>query len=105
MYPPNARPTVENTIAALRKKYGPESGSMETRPVQLSVWGVDMIDAYWVFDADGKQLPPKEASDFFKACSDYLARFQRATAASWGPMTSIAGKGILRKRIADPIHL
>jgi len=58
----NDRPTVENTLAGLRKKYGPES----TR--QLG--GERLI---WIYDAQGQQVTGAKANDIYSKCSQTWA--------------------------------
>ena len=66
-YARDSRPAVTNVIAALREKYGPESGTTNTRLAQMN-FGIEMINAYWVFDARGKPLPHAEAATFSASC-------------------------------------
>ena len=56
------RPTVENTLAGLRKKYGPES----TR----QPGGERLI---WIYDAQGQQVMGAKADDIYSKCSQTWA--------------------------------
>ena len=56
------RPTVENTLAGLRKKYGPES----TR----QPGGERLI---WIYDAQGQQVMGAKAEDIYSKCSQTWA--------------------------------
>jgi hypothetical protein len=55
------RPTVENSLAGLRKKYGPESArEMNNRLI-------------WIYDAQGQQVMGPKASDIYSKCSQTWA--------------------------------
>ena len=58
----DSRPTVENTLAGLRKKYGPES----TR----QPGGERLI---WIYDAQGQQVMGAKADDIYSKCSQTWA--------------------------------
>ena len=58
----NDRPTVENTLAGLRKKYGPES----TRQP-----GSERL--IWIYDAQGQQVMGAKADDIYSKCSQTWA--------------------------------
>lgn len=66
-YAPDARPTVANIIAALRQKYGKEDGSL-ANPLAAQQAGVEMMDAFWVFDDAGKRVPPQAARTYAESC-------------------------------------
>jgi type II secretory pathway pseudopilin PulG len=51
------RPTLENTLAGLRQKYGPES----TRQVNSRL--------IWIYDANGQQVMGQQAMDIYNQCS------------------------------------
>jgi hypothetical protein len=53
----DSRPTVENTLAGLRKKYGPES----TRQLNSRL--------IWIYDAQGQQVTGAKADDIYSKCS------------------------------------
>ena len=55
------RPTVENTLAGLRQKYGPES----TRQVNSRL--------IWIYDAQGQQVMGAKADDIYSKCSQTWA--------------------------------
>jgi hypothetical protein len=57
----DSRPTVENTLAGLRKKYGPES----TRQVNSRL--------IWIYDAQGQQVMGAKADDIYSKCSQTWA--------------------------------
>ena len=57
----DSRPTVENTLAGLRKKYGPES----TRQVTSRL--------IWIYDAQGQQVMGAKADDIYSKCSQTWA--------------------------------
>jgi hypothetical protein len=78
-YTPEARPTVANIIAALRQKYGKEDGSMQS-PASAQVVGVELLDAYWVFDGAGKRVPPQAAHSYAESCRSVHAPAQDALA-------------------------
>lgn len=67
-YDGDTRPTVANVIAALREKYGPEDGSM--RDKSLTGTG-DLMDAYWVFDANGKKVSTQQAKGYVAVCAGH----------------------------------
>ena len=71
VYPSNARPTCAGTIAQLRNVYGPESGTTKAGSIIQELYGVETVDAYWVFDAAGKLLPEKDAAEFYRFCAEY----------------------------------
>ena len=52
----DSRPTVENTLAGVRNKYGPES---TTQPNRL----------LWIYDAQGQQVTGAKADDIYSKCS------------------------------------
>ena len=56
-----SRPTVENTLAGLRKKYGPES----TQQVNSRL--------IWIYDAQGQQVMGAKANDIYSKCSQTWA--------------------------------
>jgi len=66
-YQPEGRPSVTNVIAALRQKYGREDGSLQ-HPASVQAAGVELLDAYWVFDNAGKRLPPQTARSYVESC-------------------------------------
>ncbi len=66
-YAEDGRPTVTNIIAALRQKYGKEDGSLQ-HPASVQAAGVELLDAYWVFDDAGKRVPPAAARDYAQLC-------------------------------------
>jgi hypothetical protein len=51
------RPTVQNTLAGLRKKYGPES----TQQVNTRL--------IWIYDAQGRQVTGAKAQEIYSTCS------------------------------------
>ena len=57
----DSRPTVENTLAGLRKKYGPES----TKQVNSRL--------IWIYDAQGQQVMGAKADDIYSKCSQTWA--------------------------------
>jgi hypothetical protein len=57
----DSRPTVENTLAGLRKKYGPES----TQQVNSRL--------IWIYDAQGQQVMGAKADDIYSKCSQTWA--------------------------------
>ncbi len=57
----DSRPTVENTLAGLRKKYGPES----TKQVNSRL--------IWIYDAQGQQVMGSKADDIYSKCSQTWA--------------------------------
>jgi hypothetical protein len=57
----DSRPTVENTLAGLRKKYGPES----TRQLNSRL--------IWIYDAQGQQVTGAKADDIYSKCSQTWA--------------------------------
>lgn len=57
----DSRPTVENTLAGLRKKYGSES----TRQVNSRL--------IWIYDAQGQQVMGAKADDIYSKCSQTWA--------------------------------
>jgi hypothetical protein len=61
------RPTVTNIIAALRQKYGKEAGSLQ-HPASVQAAGVELLDAYWVFDDAGQRVPPAAARQYAELC-------------------------------------
>lgn len=61
------RPTVTNIIAALRQKYGKEAGSLQ-HPASVQAAGVELLDAYWVFDDAGQRVPPPAARQYAELC-------------------------------------
>ena len=63
----DGRPTVTNVIAALRQKYGKEAGSLQ-QPASVQAAGVELLDAYWVFDDAGQRVPPAAARDYAQLC-------------------------------------
>lgn len=72
-YAPDARPTVANIIAALRQKYGKEDGSL-ANPLAARQAGVEMMDAFWVFDDAGKRVPPQAARTYAESCGACTSR-------------------------------
>jgi hypothetical protein len=66
-FPSEGRPTVTNTIAALRQKYGKEDGSLQ-HPASVQAAGVELLDAYWVFDGAGKRVPAPAARQYAELC-------------------------------------
>ena len=58
----DSRPTVDNTLAGLRRKYGPES----TR----QPGGERLI---WIYDAQGQQVTGAKANDIYSKCSQTWA--------------------------------
>jgi len=79
-YADQERPTVANLIAGLREKYGPEDGSM-TPPAVAKASGVELRDAYWIFDINGQKLPRQRAAQLAATCtaiweSSYLDRLK-----------------------------
>jgi hypothetical protein len=67
-YDGDARPTAANVLTSLRQKYGQEDGSMMAPQVAKS-YGVESIDAYWVFDANGKKVAPPQAKGYAANCT------------------------------------
>jgi hypothetical protein len=74
------KPTVANVIAALREKYGKESGSISP-PGVPAMQKVELVDAFWVFDAKGQKVPPAVAAEVGKWCvgqnKEYLSLLQQ----------------------------
>jgi hypothetical protein len=72
-YAPPNRPNRANVIAALREKYGPESGS------QALPGSTNLYFMYWAFDRDGRKVADDRA-EAVRACrevdKDYLARLE-----------------------------
>ena len=66
-YSGDNRPALANVIAGLRQKYGPEDGSLQN-PITAKMNGVEMMDAFWVFDSNGKKAPAKRARDYAQLC-------------------------------------
>lgn len=60
-------PSLDNTIAALRKKYGPESIPPDRDPRAATK---SMV---WVLDPQGRPLPPGPAHSLYLACSAPLS--------------------------------
>jgi len=58
------RPATENTIAALRKKYGPENIPPGSDPMNQHLT--------WIYDADGKLLPAGKAKEVLMSCATIL---------------------------------
>lgn len=56
-FTPDTAPNVSNTLAALRKKYGPESGTGDTNSNTI----------YWVFDYEGHALSKGQLAELKKA--------------------------------------
>jgi len=67
VFPDEGRPTVTNIIAALRQKYGKEDGSLQ-QPASVQAAGVELLDAYWVFDGAGKRVPTPAARQYAELC-------------------------------------
>jgi hypothetical protein len=67
VYADESRPTVTNIIAALRQKYGKEDGSLQ-HPASVQAAGVELLDAYWLFDNAGKRVPPAAAREYAQLC-------------------------------------
>lgn len=55
-------PTVDNTVAALRAKYGPES-----KMTPITQW--DQLELIWVFDGAGNQVPGRDVERFLGVCA------------------------------------
>jgi len=66
-YSGDNRPAVTNVIAAFRQKYGPEDGSLQD-PATAKANRVELMDAFWVFDSNGKKVPAKQAKDYAQRC-------------------------------------
>lgn len=66
-YPADARPTVANVIQALRQKYGKEDGTLQ-HPASARAAGVELLDAFWVFDDAGKRVPAAAARSYVDSC-------------------------------------
>lgn len=88
-FPAEGRPTVTNTIAALRQKYGKEDGSLQ-QPASVQAAGVELLDAYWVFDGAGKRVAAPAAREYAQLCrsahlpgQDPLALAQKAPLSSF----------------------
>jgi hypothetical protein len=65
-YSNQTAPSLDNTLAGLRKKYGPES-------VFLNPDERDMTkNMVWVYDASGKPVAAAEARGLYLACTAYL---------------------------------
>jgi hypothetical protein len=68
-YPSQERPSMDNIVAALRQKYGPESLRPGTNPARVD----SMV---WVFDAQGRPLPAAQAKRTWELCASLMdARF------------------------------
>lgn len=67
VYAEEGRPTVTNIIAALRQKYGKEDGSLQ-HPASVQAAGVELLDAYWLFDDAGKRIAPAAAREYAQLC-------------------------------------
>ncbi|MEJ0086733.1 MAG: hypothetical protein WDO72_13685 [Pseudomonadota bacterium] len=67
VYAEEGRPTVTNIIAALRQKYGKEDGSLQ-QPASVQAAGVELLDAYWLFDDAGKRVSPTAAREYAQLC-------------------------------------
>ena len=65
-YIPRNQPSLENTLAALRSKYGPESIPADTDPRNRTK---NMV---WVYDASGKLLPRDQAMPLYMSCGGKL---------------------------------
>jgi hypothetical protein len=59
-------PSLENTLAALRKKYGPENIPADPDPRNLSK------NITWIFDAQGRPVPAAQAKSLNMTCTNYL---------------------------------
>jgi hypothetical protein len=59
-------PSLENTLAALRKKYGPENIPADTDLRNLTK------NITWIFDAQGRPVPSGEAKSLNMTCTNYL---------------------------------
>lgn len=59
------RPTAGNVIAALREKYGKETGEMH--PGTGRAYGVEWTSAFWTFDAQGQKVTGPQA-DAARSC-------------------------------------
>jgi hypothetical protein len=59
-------PSMDNTIAALRKKYGPENIPADPDPRSLAK------SITWIFDARGRPVPASEAKSLNMTCNNYL---------------------------------
>jgi len=60
------RPSLENTLTALRAKYGPPSIPVDPDPRDTTK------TLTWVFDADGKLLPKEKAMPLYMTCGQKL---------------------------------
>lgn len=60
-YEPGHAPTADNTVAALRAKYGPETKRDDT-PL------MDTISLLWVFDGAGNQVSSSDVERFLGSC-------------------------------------
>jgi hypothetical protein len=65
-YADQNKPSLDNTIAGLRKKYGPENISPDPDPRNMTKFMA------WVFDAHGKPLAPGLAKTVNMACTSAL---------------------------------
>jgi hypothetical protein len=66
-YTPQNSPSLDNALAGLRKKYGPENAYFNPDPrVMTKVMS-------WVYDLNGKPLGDAEAHTLFLACDAFLA--------------------------------
>jgi hypothetical protein len=88
------RPTVTNIIAALRQKYGKESGSLQN-PASVQAAGVELLDAYWVFDDAGQRVPPAAARQYAELCRGaYVPGLDASSLVSAGRATALVPGGV-----------
>lgn len=88
------RPTVTNIIAALRQKYGKETGSVQ-HPASVQAAGVELLDAYWVFDDAGQRVPVAAARPYVDACrGTYLPGRDGLALSQAGRATALVPAGI-----------
>ena len=76
-YRPQSTPSLDNTIAGLRKKYGTENAF----PLVTDPRIMTKIVA-WAFDTDGKMLGSARGKALFLACDTYLGNHFSSTALS-----------------------
>jgi hypothetical protein len=76
-YRPQSTPSLDNTIAGLRKKYGAENAF----PLVTDPRIMTKIVA-WAYDTGGKMLGPAQGRALFLACDTYLGNHFSSTALS-----------------------
>ena len=89
------RPTVTNIIAALRQKYGKEDGSLQ-QPASVQAAGVELLDAYWLFDDAGKRVPQAAAREYAQLCRQAHLPAQDALALSSASRATLLASGGFR---------